>query len=79
MRLHVDPAKCQGHNRCVITVPELVAIDELGYSHELGDGRVPAALADAAHLAARNCPERAITLTLTEEDGPPAAGGRDER
>lgn len=74
MRLHVDPEKCQGHNRCVITVPDLVTVDELGYAHEVDDGLVPAALADAARLAARNCPEQAITLSGTGADPVATAG-----
>lgn len=62
VRVHVDPATCQGHNRCVITVPDLVEVDDLGFAHEIGDGSVPAGRISAARLAVNNCPERAISL-----------------
>ncbi|MDQ1509211.1 MAG: ferredoxin, partial [Actinomycetota bacterium] len=35
MRVHVDPDKCQGHNRCYAIAPELFDVDELGQAHEL--------------------------------------------
>ena len=35
MRVHVDPEKCQGHNRCYALAPELFDVDDLGYAHEL--------------------------------------------
>jgi ferredoxin len=66
LRVHVDPDKCQGHNRCYSLAPELFDIDELGMSHERGDGTVPPDQADQARLAVVNCPEYAITLTETE-------------
>ena len=40
MRVHVDPEKCQGHNRCYAIAPELFDVDDLGYAHELNDGVV---------------------------------------
>ena len=62
MKIHVDPEKCQGHNRCYALAPELFDVDDYGYASEIGDGTVPTALADKARLAAANCPELAITL-----------------
>ncbi len=62
-RVTVDGEKCQGHNRCIATAPELFEPDEYGYSHEKDDGAVPADLVEKARLAARNCPELAITVT----------------
>ena len=41
MKVHVDPDKCQGHNRCYAIAPELFDVDDLGQSHEIGDGEVP--------------------------------------
>ena len=32
MRVHVDPEKCQGHNRCYALAPELFDVDDLGYA-----------------------------------------------
>jgi ferredoxin len=62
MRVHVDPSKCQGHNRCYALAPELFDVDDLGNAFELNDGVVPAALEDKARLALANCPEFAITI-----------------
>ena len=63
MRVHVDPDKCQGHNRCYAIAPELFDVDELGNAHELNDGEVPAALEEKARMAVANCPEYAIEST----------------
>jgi ferredoxin len=62
MKVRVDRERCQGHARCAALAPELFALDEFGNAHEQGDGTVPAALADKAHLARANCPEFAIEV-----------------
>ena len=67
-RLVVDGDKCQGHNRCHMLLPELIEVDDLGFAKVKGDGSVPAALAEKARLAVRNCPEFALRLT-TSTDG----------
>ena len=63
MRVKVNTDRCQGHNRCFALAPELFDIDDLGTSHEVGDGTVPAGLVDKARLAVANCPEFAIEIT----------------
>jgi ferredoxin len=63
VRVHVDPEKCQGHNRCYALAPELFDIDDYGYSHELNDGAVPEGLEAKARLAEANCPEHAISIS----------------
>ena len=65
-RLVVDADKCQGHNRCRLLVPDLIEIDDLGFAHAKGDGRVPAEQAEKARLAVRNCPEFALSLETDE-------------
>jgi ferredoxin len=65
-RVHVDPDKCQGHNRCYSVSPELFELDDLGMSSEVGTGIVPAELVGQARLAVDNCPEHAISLTEVE-------------
>jgi ferredoxin len=60
LRLSIDSAKCQGHNRCCALAPELFDADELGFAHVKGSGLVPEALEDKALLAVRNCPEYAV-------------------
>lgn len=62
MKVHVDPEKCQGHNRCYALAPELFDVDDLGFATERDDGTVPAGMEDKARLAASNCPEYAITI-----------------
>ncbi|ODU07007.1 MAG: ferredoxin [Pseudonocardia sp. SCN 72-86] len=62
MNIHVDPASCQGHNRCTMLAPDLFDIDDEGFASAAGDGIVPPDLAELAQLAEDNCPERAISL-----------------
>ncbi len=62
MRVSVDPVACVGHGRCYDVAPALFEDDEEGYSVVRGDGAVPPGQAEAARLAARLCPERAIML-----------------
>jgi len=62
MKVRVDSERCQGHARCAALAPELFALDAMGNAHALGDGSVPAALADKAYLAQANCPEFAIEV-----------------
>jgi len=63
MRVHVDPDKCQGHNRCAAIAGKLFEIDDYGFASAAGDGTVPDELVRAAGLAVENCPEFAITIT----------------
>jgi ferredoxin len=62
-RVHVDPEKCQGHNRCYAIAPDLFDLDDLGTSSAAGDGLVPQDRLTQARLAVANCPEYAVTLT----------------
>ena len=78
VKIVVDSQKCQGHNRCFALAPDLVEVDEFGYATAIGDGEVPADLAEQAHLAEANCPEFAITLeTGTLETGTQENGTRE--
>ena len=63
MRVHVDPEKCQGHNRCYAIAPELFEVDDEGNASELNDGVVPESLEEKARLAVANCPEYAISIS----------------
>jgi len=65
--VHVDPHKCQGHNRCYSVFPDLFELDDLGMSHEVGAGLVPAGQLSLARLAVANCPEHAISLNEARE------------
>ena len=69
MKAKVDVDRCQGHGRCYVTAPEVFGMDDVGYGQEIGDGTVPRGMEDKARLAAANCPEQAITITTTMENG----------
>jgi ferredoxin len=62
MRIHLDPATCQGHGRCYGLAPELFDADEDGRAVLLDVGDVPADLERKAQLAVDNCPEKAIEV-----------------
>jgi ferredoxin len=66
-RVHVDPGRCQGHNRCYSIAPDLFDLDDLGTASEIGRGEVPADLVDAARRAEANCPEHAVSVTRAEQ------------
>jgi ferredoxin len=62
VKVAIDAARCQGHGRCLALAPALFDIGESGYGEVVGDGQIPRVEADAARLAALNCPEGAISL-----------------
>lgn len=62
MKVTVDPELCQGHARCWDLCPEVFDLDDEGYAYAI-DAEVPPEHEERARLAARNCPERAITLS----------------
>ncbi|MGK5114635.1 MULTISPECIES: ferredoxin [unclassified Geodermatophilus] len=62
MKVRVDPALCQGHNRCYALAPDLFQLDDSGFASAVGDGTVPPGREEAAELAAENCPETAVLL-----------------
>ena len=41
MKVHVDPARCQGHGRCYDLAPEFFASDDEGYGTERNGGQIP--------------------------------------
>lgn len=62
MKISVDSAMCQGHNRCIAVAPDLFEIDEEGFASAAGDGIVPWEMREKAELAVDNCPEQAIRI-----------------
>lgn len=62
----IDHSLCQGHNRCVALAPDVFAVSEDGYGYVLGDGEVPADLADSADDIVGSCPEQAISVRRRE-------------
>lgn len=61
-KVKVDPARCQGHARCIAVAPELFELDRFGSSSEKGRGIVPPGLEHKARLAKANCPEFAVEI-----------------
>ena len=67
MKVHVDPARCQGHTLCAMIAPDSFELSEIdGHASAVSED-VPAGQEEAAHEAARSCPEQAISIA---DDGP---------
>jgi ferredoxin len=63
VKIVVDHDRCQGHGRCYDLAPETFAADDEGHVTLLAPGQqLPADAEPQAHLAVRNCPERALSL-----------------
>jgi ferredoxin len=62
VKIKVDSELCQGHNRCSALAPDLFVLDDFGFATAANGGLVPADRAEAAMLAADNCPEFAIEV-----------------
>lgn len=62
MRLIVDSATCQGYGLCHEEAPQLVDLDDGGYSVILGTGDVSADQRAAAESAVETCPVKALRL-----------------
>ena len=62
MKVSVAKDLCVAHGRCYDVAPELFEDDGDGYALLKGDGSVFPGQAEAARLAVRLCPERAVTL-----------------
>jgi ferredoxin len=62
MRVHLDLNLCEGHGRCYVLSPTVFAADEEGNGEVLQSELDSQDLISAAELAAKNCPEGAITL-----------------
>lgn len=61
MKVFIDPERCAGHGACVATCPDVFEIGDDGYARVTVD-EVPAELSGPVEQAARQCPERAITV-----------------
>jgi ferredoxin len=62
MRLAVDAAACQAYGLCADEAPDLLDLDDFGYSAVKGDGEVPVDREDAARAAVEICPVKALRL-----------------
>jgi ferredoxin len=62
MRLAVDAAACQAYGLCAEEAPDLVDLDDFGYSAVKGDGQIPTEREPAAGAAVEVCPVKAMRL-----------------
>ena len=62
MRVHVDPAICQGHTLCTLAAPQVFLLAEDDGHAYVASEEVPSELEDAVRKAAATCPEGAITI-----------------
>jgi ferredoxin len=63
VRVAVDPARCQGHARCIAFAPETFDLDDEGYSFvRPGCADVQPGREASVVRAAENCPEQAIAV-----------------
>jgi ferredoxin len=62
MRVHVDPAVCQGHTLCTLAAPHVFLLGEDDGHAFVTRDEVPPGLEDAVRRAAATCPEGAITV-----------------
>ena len=60
-RVSIDPAKCQGHGRCVLIAPAYFDMDDAGFGMVLR-GEVDDADKADIDEAVLSCPEHAIAL-----------------
>lgn len=66
MRVHIDDERCRGHGMCCTVCPQVFELTEDGYAVvRMLD--IPPELRDGAQAAVKQCPERAITITSTED------------
>jgi len=61
MKAKVDVNKCEGHARCAAKAPELFILNDDSYM-DTPEIDVPKGMEKLARLAARACPEGAITI-----------------
>lgn len=60
MKIKVDANLCELHGQCAFVAPELFRIDKQKLVYE---ERVPLPLEERARMAAKVCPQLAITVT----------------
>jgi ferredoxin len=61
MRISLDSERCTGHGRCYMLSPEVFDADDDGHGLVREEAVAPE-LEAAAHRAAANCPEDAISI-----------------
>ena len=68
MKLAVDAAACQAYGLCAEEAPDLVDLDDFGYSAVKGGGDISSEQEPAAKAAVDICPVKALRLVLVDGD-----------
>lgn len=63
LTVKVDPARCQGHARCLAFAPDAFDFDDQGYAFVVEGKEHFTELTPGLKLAVANCPERAILVS----------------
>jgi ferredoxin len=74
IKIRIDEEACTGHGRCYTLSPELFDTDDYGHGVVLHPEAADGLLAQA-ELAAKNCPERAITVEVVSAPAGQHAAG----
>jgi ferredoxin len=69
MKVHIDPARCQGHALCVSRSPEGFDFLDLEDRSMVREGAVGVVPDEEFLAAAMECPERAIIIERDEQHG----------
>jgi ferredoxin len=64
VRLVADLDRCAGHGRCYDLAPDLIEPDTDGFALLTVTGELTPEQQRSADTAVRNCPERALSLTV---------------
>lgn len=64
MRVFIDPTKCRGHALCLTHAPDAFEFIDLEDRSVVKEGAETTVSAEMLLTAARECPERAITVEL---------------
>jgi ferredoxin len=60
-RVVVDPARCQGHGKCMLDCPDVFDSDDQGFA-TVADSHIDDSLREQVQKAVEGCPEFAISL-----------------
>ena len=63
VRVVIDPEACQGHANCFAAAPSVFDVDDEGRAR-VDTECLPGEFEAAARIAARRCPESAISVEL---------------
>ena len=74
IRIRIHEEACTGHGRCYTLSPELFDTDDYGHGVVIHP-EASDELVEKAELAAKNCPERAITVEVVSAPAGQNPGG----